>query len=225
MALPGSGRPGSSNLSICSHAPAAYRVLVEGIRNTSLKPECYRDTDLPCSGDGAGCGADCRRNYGHVHYMRDAGMLGFLEEICSIRWDVMEFGAFELIPADAHSVRCNHVYVDCKMPFLIAAESLELDGIETFGVGLVHEPDRIRRFLEGPYPPHNKPRTAGLSDLVGMDCEPCLLSRKSFRAFSETGELCHLTSELVHAVTFEMCSITITISADEEAPMGLRVSW
>lgn len=152
-------------------------------------------------------------------------MLDFLEDVCLLPWEVMEFGVFERIAGDPRSVRCNHVYVGCKIPFILAADSLESDGIETFGVAVVRDAVRIKRFLDGPYPPHNKPRVADLSQLVGISCESYLAENKTLRAVNVHDEAGNSSSDFAHSVAFEGRFIGVNVLVDDETPMGLKVRW
>lgn len=152
-------------------------------------------------------------------------MLDFLEDVCLLPWEVMEFGVFERIASDPRSVRCNHVYVGCKIPFILAADSLESGGIETFGVAIVRDAARIRRFLDGPYPPHNKPHVADLSQLVGISCESFLAENKILRVVGVHDEAGNSSPNFAHSVAFEGCIIGVDVLVDDEAPMGLKVRW
>lgn len=153
-------------------------------------------------------------------------VIDFLRNACLLSWDVLQIGDFSRVYESDRSVRCNHIYVGCATPFLMAATSLDLDDDdEALGITVIREPALIARFLRGPYPPYNKPSTIDLSQLVGETSISFMKEGKSVSAPLVSIEVNCLSCDIVPSATFGGRLISVNVSADESAPMGLLVSW
>mgnify|MGYP006889689679 CR=1 FL=1 len=150
-------------------------------------------------------------------------------QACSRPWKNIEVGGVVGSVEDTHSLSANHVYVDAETPFLIAATSVQSpSGEEFFGITVITDPVAVRRFLEGPYPPYNRPRTLSIEQMAGEDFSPFMRAVKRVQVHrhavtfaADVGSLVPMWKGLV----IEASGITLSVSADEEIPMGIKVDW
>ncbi len=150
-------------------------------------------------------------------------------EACSRPWDKIEIGGVEKRLDDAHALSANHVYVDGETPFLIAATSVESPtGEEFFGITIIKDPAAVQKFLEGPYPPHNRPRTLSLEQIIGEDVGAFMKAAKQVHVLRHTVRFAADVATLVpieNGLAMEASGIRLNVFADEEIPMGLKVAW
>lgn len=152
----------------------------------------------------------------------------FLMQACSRPWRKIELGGVSEDMDGAHAIAANHVYVDGEMPFLIAAMLFESPlREEFFGVTVVKDPAAVRRFLEGPYPPHNRPLTRSIEQVSREDLEAFMKAAKQVRVLRHTERICKDVPTLVaieKGLAIEARGVTLNIAANEAIPMGLKVS-
>ena len=153
----------------------------------------------------------------------------FLKAACSSLWKGVVVGGVGKISDDKSSLRVNHLHVDCTTPFLIADTSLDApSGEEHFGITLITDRNLLDEFLEGPYPPHNRPRTLSLEQAIGRQIDAFLrapkeihLLRKTLKFAAEVTSLVPIERGLVIAGE----ELKLSIYADDEIPMGLQLTW
>ena len=151
----------------------------------------------------------------------------FLMQACLRPWNKIEVGGVDESVDGAHAFSANHVYVDGETPFLIAATSVESpSGEEFFGITVIKDPVAVQRFLEGPYPPHNRPRTLSIEKIAREDVSSFMKTAKQVQVLRHTVRVATDVASLVpieKGVAIEASGITLNVSADEEIPMGLKV--
>lgn len=152
-------------------------------------------------------------------------MLTFLEEVCLLPWETFEFAAVEWVADDGHAIRCNHIYVGCQRPFVIAATSCDLRGVEQFGIVILNDPQVMQRFTHGPHPPHNRPEVSTLHQLVGSSSESYLAGRKMPVFSSPSAAVCEPREAMMRSLIIEGSALRIRVHADDVVPMALLVSW
>lgn len=151
----------------------------------------------------------------------------FLAKACVLPWKRLDIASPEARVGDV--IRANNVYIECEFPFVVAAHSVESPrGEEYFGLCIVHEPEQVTRFLQGPYPPHNPPDMASWEKLFGEDMERFLRNPKGFRVLkkmvaTEVGGISTLT-ELRYGLVFACAEKEIAIYADDVVPMTVCVT-
>lgn len=152
----------------------------------------------------------------------------FLMQACSRPWSKIEFGGVDESVDNTHAFCANHVYVDGETPFLMAGTSVESpSGEEFFGITIIKDPVAVRRFLEGPYPPHNRPRTLSIEQIVREDVSAFMKAAKQVQVLRHTVRFATDVASLVpieKGLAIEASGVTLNVSADEEIPMALKVS-
>lgn len=153
----------------------------------------------------------------------------FLTQACSRPWKKIEIGGVDESVDATHALSVNHVYVNGETPFLIAATSVESpSGEEFFGITIIKDPVAVQRFLEGPYPPHNRPRTLSIEQIAREDIGAFMKAAKQVQVLRHTVRFATDVASLVpieKGLAIEASGITLSVSADEEIPMGLKVAW
>jgi hypothetical protein len=153
----------------------------------------------------------------------------FLKAAGSSLWKGVVIGGVGKISDDKCSLRANHLHVDCNTPFLIAATSLDApSGEEHFGITLITDRDSLDEFLEGPYPPHNRPRTLSLEKAIGRQIDAFLRAPKEIHLLRKTLKFVTEVTSLVpieHGLVIAAEGFTLRIYADDEIPMGLQLTW
>lgn len=148
----------------------------------------------------------------------------FLEQACLLPWKAL--GVAEPEQVTRNAIRANHVHIECEMPFIVAAQSLETpEGEEHFSLCLLDDPDQVRRFEQGPYPPHNRPRVVLWEQLFDERLSDFLGSRKNFRVLkrslvTEVDGVSTLSS-LSYGLVLEGAGKEIAIYADDAVPMAI----
>lgn len=151
----------------------------------------------------------------------------FLGKACVLPWKSLGIANPE--GSAGGVVRANNIYIECELPFVVAAQSVESPrGEEHFGLCIVHQPEQVARFLQGPYPPHNPPNMASWEKLFDEDIAGFLGGVKSFRVLKKTvvtgaGAISTLT-ELKYGLVLAGAEKEITIYADDVVPMTVCVT-
>lgn len=153
----------------------------------------------------------------------------FLEQVCSRPWKKIEIGGIDKSVDGGHTLSANHVYVEGENPFLIAATSIESpSGEEFFGITVIKDPADVQRFLEGPYPPFNRPRTLSLEQIAGEDVGNFMKAAKQVQVLRHTVRFAADVASLLpieKGLAMEASGMRLNVAADEEIPMGLKVAW
>jgi hypothetical protein len=155
--------------------------------------------------------------------------LQFLEMVCSSPWTAVDVGGVVKTDCHENSILANHVHVDCPTPFLIAATSMDTSsGEEHFGLAVITNQQLMERFLQGPYPPHNRPRVLSLEQVTGRPVADFLKEPKEFSLLHkavETLDGLGTPVSITHGLKITSRVIDLSICADDETPMGIRLSW
>lgn len=155
--------------------------------------------------------------------------MDFLMHACSRPWNRVEIGGLDKYDGDVKALSANHVYVGGETPFLIAATSIESSsGEEFFGITVIKDMDTVQRFLEGPYPPHNRPRTLSIEQIAKTDVASFMKAEKRVQVLRHTVKFSADVASLVPieiGLAIGASGNLLKICADDEIPMGLKVSW
>lgn len=155
--------------------------------------------------------------------------MDFLMQACSRPWSRVEIGGIDKREGGVKALSANHVYVNGEIPFLMAATSIESpSGEEFFGVSVIKDLDVAQRFLEGPYPPHNRPRTLSLEQIARADVAAFMREGKQVRVFRHTAKFATDVVSLVPievGLAIEASGFLLKVFAYEEIPMGLKIAW
>jgi hypothetical protein len=151
----------------------------------------------------------------------------FLGKVCLLSWK--GFGLANPENCTDNVARANHVYVECDLPFIVAAQSVETpEGEEHFELCVLYSQDQVKRFLDGPYPPHNRLNVISGEKLFGQELSKFLSGTKVFRVLkkavvTEADSISTLTS-LRYGLVLEGSGKEITIYADDVVPMAICVT-